>query len=102
MVKLKPTTSYDFSKSDLEFVLELAKVGHVNLLSSQVTLVVFKEHESFCGMTFKDYGGGDLKKCEGLQLPENWVLEGVYAKGHHDIKGVLQLQMTFGVKKSNG
>lgn len=30
-MKLKPLTSYDFSKADLEFVLELAKVGHVHL-----------------------------------------------------------------------
>jgi hypothetical protein len=35
MNKLKPGTSYDFNEADLQFVLELAKVGHVHLLSNK-------------------------------------------------------------------
>ena len=101
-MKLKPTTSYDFSKSDLDFVLEIAKVGHVHLLSNQVSLVVFKEHDSSIGMTFMDYGGGDDKKCIGLQLPDNWYLENIYAQGHHELKGVLKLSLTFKVLKGDG
>lgn len=97
-MKLKPTTSYDFTKADLEFVLELAKVGHVHLLSSQVSLCVFKDYDNSIGFSFVDYTGNE--KCNGLTLPSNWTIESIYATGHHQITGVQKLSITFKVTRS--
>jgi len=91
MNQLKPTTGYHFSEADLKFVLELAKVGSVHLLSSQVSLTSRKE-SSTLNLTFKDYGGTEGKSCDGLKLPDNWVIENIYSSG--DVLSVL-----FGVKK---
>lgn len=100
-MNLKPTTSYDFSKEDLAFVLELAKVGHVHLLSNQVLLIEVNEpsHHSSSSLTFKEYGGTDNKKCDGLVLPSNWVIEHISGIGHHQICGVQSIQITFGIKR---
>jgi hypothetical protein len=87
MYKLKPNTSYDFSEADLQFAMELAKVGFVNLSSSQVTL------RSSKGLQFKDYGSDD--KCEGLVLPPNWAIESIYHSEESKSVGVL-----FSVKKA--
>lgn len=93
-MKLKPSTSYEFSKSDLEFVLELAKVGHVHLLSNQVSLVSIKETgQSSSSLSFKEWTGSDeSNKCDGMQLPSNWVIEYIGASDN-------KLHVTFGVKK---
>ena len=88
IMKLQTKTDYIFSKEDLDFVLELAKVGGVNLLSSQVRLISEKE-----GFSFKEYhndGGG----CDGLKIPENWVIEFIGRKGENTA-------ITFGVKKNS-
>jgi hypothetical protein len=87
-MKLKPTTRYTFSPADLEFVLELAKVGHVHLLSSQVSLTGFDGK----WFSFKDFGDSHTT-CNGLQLPPNWVIEWVGFSG--DI-----IKITFGVAKA--
>lgn len=90
-MKLKPNTSYRFSESDLKFVCELAKVGHVHILSEQVSLM----SQSVSGdtsLSFKDYGTGD-RECLGLSLPDNWVIEWIGASDKF-------LKVTFGVKAS--
>lgn len=84
---LKPHTVYGFSTSDLEFVLEIAKVGHVHLLSNQVSLLT---DQTF---SFKEYGEEESKKCDGLKIPDNWAIEHIGKKDNY-------LYITFGVKKS--
>lgn len=86
MIKLKPTTSFCFSKEDYEFILELAKVGYVKLLSSQVELKSDRENY---GITFIDHVG--INKCDGLKLPDNWIIEYVCVNGGF-------FSITFGVK----
>lgn len=86
-IKLNPSTTYSFLKEDLDFVLELAKVGHVHLLSDQVTLLSEKN-----GLSFKTYGNDSEKGCDGLKLPDNWFIEGIYTKGEQS------LSITFRVK----
>lgn len=61
-------TVYHFSKSDLDFILSLAKIGHVHMLSSQVILT-----DSGRGISPKNIIGQSLK------LPENWRIEWVSA-----------------------
>lgn len=91
MQKLKPSTSYDFTQDDMAFVLELAKVGHVHLLSNQVSLICVRE--SCAGgpfLSFKDHRNDD-EDCLGLEMPEDWYLEYVGANDR-------ELKMTFRVK----
>jgi hypothetical protein len=87
---LKPSCSYTFNKEDLAFVLELAKVGHVHLLSSQVTLTSYGDSNRF-GFTFKEFG--NEVECIGLKMPDNWCIEGIYCREY-------QMAITFGVEKS--
>lgn len=84
---LKPNTSYDFSDEDLLFVIQLAKVGSVHTLSSQVVLT------SKTSIEFKENVGEH--KCPGLRLPENWVIE--YISAHEE-----QVHITFKVGKKGG
>jgi hypothetical protein len=86
-MKLKPSTTYNFSGKDLAFVNELAKIGYIHLCSSQVLLMSANERD---GINFKDYGNETMGACEGLVLPENWNIEGIY----HDEKFI---KVTFGV-----
>lgn len=90
MKKLKPGTSYDFSEADLRFVIELAKVGHVHLLSKQVSLTKESGYDESASINFTDII--NKEKCDGLQLPSNWVIEWIGCSK----KGVC---VTFGVKK---
>jgi hypothetical protein len=83
-IRLNPTTSYRFSHDDLDFVLELAKVGSVRLCSSQVTLLSDRDK----GFQFKQYADAD--KCIGLTMPSNWIIEGIYCSEKH-------ISITFGV-----
>lgn len=89
MIKLKPNTTYTHSQADLQFVLELAKVGHVHLLSSQVSLISEKRNSE---ISFKDWGSVGEKECKGLKIPENWHIEYI---------GIVDeaLHITFGVSK---
>jgi hypothetical protein len=87
---LKPTTNYRFSESDLQFVLELAKCGHVHLLSNQVSMIDVRSSGNRPNFTFKEYGITDMVGCEGLKMPENWVIEGIYTDDN-------SLNITFGV-----
>lgn len=89
-MKLKPSTTYDFTKEDYDFVIELAKVGHVSLLSNQVSLISKPGYSDSGSLDFKDNMGG--KKCPGLQLPANWCIEWVGVNNNI-------LHVTFGVKK---
>ncbi len=84
-MELKKNTTYRLSKADKEFAMELAKIGHVHFLSDQVTLKAMSEKS----LSFKEYGE---KSCDGLVLPENWVIEFV---------GVVNggVSITFGIKK---
>jgi hypothetical protein len=91
MKRLKPTTQFDFTNEDLQFVIELAKVGHVHLLSNQVSLISIKEYDETASLEFKDIMGKE--KCAGLQLPANWVIEWVGSSKN-------RLSITFGVKKT--
>ncbi len=88
MQKLNPNCTYTFSEDDLKFVLELAKVGFVNLSSSQVVLVTRGSDKS---INFKTHGG--TQECLGLILPDNWVIEYISATDHG-------IHITFGVLKS--
>lgn len=88
-MKLKPNTTYRFSESDLKFVCELAKVGHVHLLSEQVSLITIATSGDL-SLSFKDYGT-EGRECLGLKMPDNWVIEWVGA-------GDKFLKVTFGVK----
>lgn len=90
MKKLKPGTSYDFNEADLQFVVELAKVGHVHLLSNQVSLITTREYDENASMEFKDIMSEE--KCDGLRLPHNWCIEWIGSSK----KGI---SITFGVKK---
>lgn len=86
---LKPNTTYKFTDADKQFVLELAKVGHVSLLTSQVSLITKPDsHNPY--LSFKEYGSNENDKCEGLKLPHNWVIEYISAKDN-------QISITFGV-----
>lgn len=86
-MKLKPSVRYSFSKEDLEFALELAKVGQICLLSSQVCLQSTKN----APILFTDSAGETV--CDGLQLPSNWLIEGIYQDDQY-------ISVTFGVRKS--
>ena len=87
MINLKPTTSFTFTKDDLDYVLQLAKVGHVNLLSSQVSLIT--KDKSF---NFKVYNDDKNKECKGLTMPSNWCIEFIGTSENF-------ICITFGVKK---
>jgi hypothetical protein len=89
-MKLKPNTSYDFSKEDYEFVIELAKVGHVHLLSNQVALITEPGYSESSSLTFKDNMGD--RKSPGLVLPPNWCIEWIGGSEK-------SLRVIFGVKK---
>ncbi len=88
-MKLKPNTRYRLSEADKAFVLELAKVGHVNLLTHQVSLRSSKKYGG-SGLSFKETGGNG---CPGLVIPKNWVIE--YIGTDDDI-----LHVTFGIDYS--
>ena len=89
-IKLKPTTQHSFTKQDLEFAMELAKVGHVHLLSNQITLTDVKgSSSSNLNLQFKEYGDNG---CDGMKLPDNWLIEEIYASERG-------LSITFGVIK---
>lgn len=90
MVKLRPSLSQIFTHADYEFCKELMKVGHVHTLSHQVELIHNKAYLSFADNV------GD-NKCEGLKLPDNWLIESVSG-----CEG--QVRMLFRIRKeaSNG
>lgn len=69
MYKLNKSVTYSFNEDDYKLILELCKVGHVNILSSQVSL------KSEKGWGFVEYGDN---RCKGLVLPDKWVIEGIY------------------------
>ena len=79
---LNPSTNYAFSEADLKFVLELAKVGYVHLLSNQVSLLSNKGD----GLSFTHYSNDPDKKVDGLKLPDNWLVEGIYASDTVGVK----------------
>lgn len=89
-MKLKPSTTFDFTDDDLLFVIELAKVGHVSLLSNQVSLISKPGYSETNNLNFKDSMG--KYKCNGLQLPANWCIEWIGVNNNI-------LHVTFGVKK---
>ena len=90
--RLKPTTTYSYSKADLDFCTELMKIGHVHIMSSQVVMKVLKEsHSSAISFSFKEFAS-EGKGCDGLKLPDNWVVEYIFSDGN-------QLSITFGVHK---
>jgi hypothetical protein len=89
-MKLNPNTDYCFSEADYAFCIELAKVGHVHLLSCQVSLT------SKGGISFIERVGE--KKVAGLTLPDNWCIEYIGSSPvdqHH-----AGITITFGVKTS--
>lgn len=90
MEKLKPSTNYSFNENDLKFVVELAKVGHVHLLSNQVSLITTNDYSEGAAMDFKD--SMNEEKCDGLRLPHNWCIEWIGSSKS-------KLHITFGVKK---
>lgn len=61
-------TRYALSAADYTFCIELAKIGHVNIMSSQVTIIAIKGYSE---------GGLDFSKNvkNGINLPDNWRLE---------------------------
>ena len=83
-IKLSPTTNYCFTEEDFRFILELAKVGYVNLLTYQVLLITGAKK----GFAFKY--SGDENECKGLQLPQDWYIETIYPQGD-------SIQITFRV-----
>lgn len=84
--KFKPSTSYRFTKEDMDFVLELSKIGYVKLLSCQVSLVSDDK-----GLSFKEWSSSDESlRCDGLSLPDNWVIEGIWFRENG-------ISVTFGV-----
>jgi hypothetical protein len=86
MNKLKIKTSYIFSQEDKEFAMELAKVGSVHFLSTQVSLESCKRTDN---IDFKEWNAeGSL----GLKMPDNWVIQWV---GYHDGR----VSITFGISK---
>lgn len=76
---------YRFTNEDKLFAMELAKVGHVKFLSSQVTLVSDDK-----GLQFKEHATEEENRCEGLTLPSNWVIEGIYFRENG-------ISVTFGI-----
>lgn len=66
--QLYPSFQHSLHGYDLAFCIELAKVGYVKILSKQVLFISDKGH-----ISFSDYAGE--KKCYGLKLPENWLIE---------------------------
>jgi hypothetical protein len=88
--QLKPSMSCSLNADDKAFVLELAKVGHVNILTSQVSLMVAAKRENYATINFSD--NASTPKCEGLQLPSNWAIE--YISYHEDM-----LKLLFTVSK---
>jgi hypothetical protein len=83
MQELSTSIEYSLTQKDKMFAMELAKIGHVHLLSNQVSL---KSKDS---IQFKDY----LDGVKGLILPDNWVIEYIgYSDG--------MVHMTFGVHKN--
>ena len=71
----KPTCQYYFSDNDYKFIIQLAKVGSVHVLSKQVRLTSCSNEQ----LTFLDYGdGNDDRACLGMTLPDGWIIEGVH------------------------
>lgn len=74
----KPNCTYNFSDSDLKFIIQLAKVGKVNILSNQICLTSCENQK----LVFLDYGRGESNEraCDGMTLPDGWIIEGIYTE----------------------
>lgn len=71
----KPNCQYQFSDSDCKFIIQLAKIGEVHLLSKQVRLTSYNNEN----LAFLDYGDGNGSlACLGMTLPDGWIIEGVH------------------------
>jgi hypothetical protein len=73
----KADSSYDFSKEDYDFILELSKVGYIHILSRQVSFMDDRagRKEFSHSFPFKNYSINDKAACDGFKLPDNWIIE---------------------------
>lgn len=87
----KPTCQYYFSDNDYKFIIQLAKVGSVHLLSRQVRLISHDKDTLTFLCHVKD--NDDDRNCLGMVLPDGWIIENIYvnAEGHSVV--------TFGVNR---
>lgn len=69
---LKPNTNYELNAEDINFSVQLAKVGSVHLLSSQVLLTATGNK----GLKFHECSSLGVI-CDGLQLPSAWSIENI-------------------------
>ena len=82
---MQPT--YYFNKHDIEFIIELAKIGFVNVLTTRVVL-----KSSPCGeINPKKTSGHDLK------LPDNWRIEQMCIRDNS-----VQITFRISIKKIRG
>ncbi len=90
----KDTCSYDFSKADYDFILELSKVGYVHLLGSQVAFMDDRagRKETNHIFSFKNYSINKNEACDGFKLPDNWLIEYISSDEN-------KLSITFKVSK---
>ena len=90
----KDGTSYDYSKSDYDFITKLSKVGYVHILSNQVNFLdnMAGRRESSHSFSFKNYSIKNNEACEGFKLPENWIIEHISSDEN-------KLSITFKVNK---
>lgn len=70
---LKPNTNYELNAEDINFSVQLAKVGSVHLLSSQVLLTATENK----GLKFQECSSSGVV-CDGLQLPSSWSIESIF------------------------
>lgn len=94
MNNFKDSTSYDFSKSDYDFIIELSKVGYVHLLCNQVSLMDDRagRRETHHSFPFKNGSIINQECCDGLKLPDNWLIEYISSDEN-------KLSITFKVSK---
>ena len=76
--------SYNFTQEDLDFAIQLAKIGNVHLYSSQVKL---SSHNT-SALNFKESFPA------GIKFPKNWGIE--YMNGNE--RGI---SVTFNVTQEN-
>lgn len=71
---LKPNTNYELNAEDINFSVQLAKIGSVHLLSSQVLLTAIGEK----GLSFYECSSSGVV-CYGLELPNSWSIESIFS-----------------------
>lgn len=83
---LKPNTNYELNAEDINFSVQLAKVGSVHFLSSQVILTAAEGK----GLKFHECNSSGVI-CEGLKLPDSWIIERIFINTDGKVEVVFKI-----------